>query len=556
MPRRQTETEQPAASPTRRVSMRQSCDRCHSQKLRCARPGGGERGACKRCVRQGAQCVYSFSLPKGRPSMYRSSEPREPREPRAPSTRRSCSPRPPKQPSGLAMIAMPTPTPDSPTTPPPSLAVPDTAASDAAIILPPDMLSPPNSNSNQVDPSTLGQGVKEDGGLAKLDTPWLNSIMVDTMVDWDEMQQADPNGLDSANLHGSVKYSFAPIEGLSDDFWPAMTWDNYVHQNGTNGQIQTPPSRSPPDYYTGCVEGGGDSSFSHHRDLASDSHSTPPECRVMQLSQLVTRLQSQYRTSCALMEKCGLIPEVAGVSGSGSGNGSSLSPKTKTTGALFDDRAFRSMASWLLQMPTLHDLAGAGTCSTGTLRDAPPSLGDMLSSAFVGSHQLLDIVRGLARAGSDADAMLPPAQRTAATTTPGSTSAGRYADTVTRHLILACHNLILSVYVLLLAALQHDAQLLHGGGGAAAAGDDKSAALVEIRLVSIVQLCAYLVKQQEQAVAAYVGGGGQGEAPPPFLDNHNMLMTMTPKATDGAANNPTMEVQERLAQLRTTLQVS
>lgn len=404
------------------------------------------------------------------------------------------------------------------------------------------MLSPPNSNSTQIDPSTLGQGVKEDG-LAKLDTPWLNT-MVDTMVDWDEMQQADQNGLDSANLNGSVKYSFAPIEGLSDDFWPAMTWDNHVNQNGTNGQIQTPPSRSTPDHYSGCVE-GGDSSFSHRRDLAWDS--TPSECRVIQLSQLVARLQSKYRTSCALMQKCGLIPEVAGVSGSGS------SPKT--TGALFDDRAFRSMASWLLQMPTLHDLAG--TCPTQ--RDAPPSLGDMLSSAFVGSHQLLDIVRGLARAGSDA--ILPPAQRTAATMTPGSGSAGGYAATVTRHLILACHSLILSVYVLLLAALQHDAQLLHGGGGAA--GGDKSAALVEIRLVSIVQLCAYLIKQQDQAMAAYVGGGGEGEAPPPFLDNHNMLMT--PKATDGAAcggrdvlpgNNPMMEVQERLAQLRTTLQVS
>jgi hypothetical protein len=50
---------------------RQSCDRCHGQKLRCPRPSNGNSGACERCIRSKAQCVYSSSLPKGRPSSYR-----------------------------------------------------------------------------------------------------------------------------------------------------------------------------------------------------------------------------------------------------------------------------------------------------------------------------------------------------------------------------------------------------------------------------------------------------------------------------------------------------
>lgn len=50
---------------------RQSCDRCHGQKLRCPRPSNGNSGACERCIRSKAQCVYSSSLPKGRPSLYR-----------------------------------------------------------------------------------------------------------------------------------------------------------------------------------------------------------------------------------------------------------------------------------------------------------------------------------------------------------------------------------------------------------------------------------------------------------------------------------------------------
>ena len=54
---------------------RQSCDRCHGQKLRCPRPSNGNSGACERCIRSKAQCVYSSSLPKGRPSSYRQNRP-------------------------------------------------------------------------------------------------------------------------------------------------------------------------------------------------------------------------------------------------------------------------------------------------------------------------------------------------------------------------------------------------------------------------------------------------------------------------------------------------
>ncbi|KAF5579113.1 hypothetical protein FPCIR_11253 [Fusarium pseudocircinatum] len=63
----------PLASPsllTTAPSRRQSCDRCHSQKLRCTPAGGGRTGACGRCYRHGTQCVYSPSRPKGRPSLH------------------------------------------------------------------------------------------------------------------------------------------------------------------------------------------------------------------------------------------------------------------------------------------------------------------------------------------------------------------------------------------------------------------------------------------------------------------------------------------------------
>jgi len=50
--------------------LRQSCDRCHHQKLRCARRNNGSTEACERCLRRHVSCIYSSSLPKGRPSIY------------------------------------------------------------------------------------------------------------------------------------------------------------------------------------------------------------------------------------------------------------------------------------------------------------------------------------------------------------------------------------------------------------------------------------------------------------------------------------------------------
>jgi hypothetical protein len=60
----------PAITSTTAPSRRQSCDRCHSQKLRCTPYEGSRTGACSRCFRHGTQCVYSLSRPKGRPSLH------------------------------------------------------------------------------------------------------------------------------------------------------------------------------------------------------------------------------------------------------------------------------------------------------------------------------------------------------------------------------------------------------------------------------------------------------------------------------------------------------
>lgn len=56
-----------ATLPPTNPPKRASCDRCHSQKLRCPRRTSNDEDSCARCFRQGAACVYSSPLPKGRP---------------------------------------------------------------------------------------------------------------------------------------------------------------------------------------------------------------------------------------------------------------------------------------------------------------------------------------------------------------------------------------------------------------------------------------------------------------------------------------------------------
>jgi hypothetical protein len=55
------------AAPPDQPAQRQSCDRCHTQKLRCTHKSSSNGSVCDRCFRKRAQCVYSSSLPKGRP---------------------------------------------------------------------------------------------------------------------------------------------------------------------------------------------------------------------------------------------------------------------------------------------------------------------------------------------------------------------------------------------------------------------------------------------------------------------------------------------------------
>lgn len=159
--------------------------------------------------------------------------------------------------------------------------------------------------------------------------------------------------------------------------------------------------------------------------------------------------------------------------------------------------------------------------------------GDTLHEAFSASHHLLEILRCLqvnvvngtspltstvstststSTGGAHLDfwASITPQSAQSTSTSNENTSyfeqgkgpssyarpLSQYSNTVVRHLVIACHTLLLNIYVAVLVALQYDADLWSSclpAGNADADAYVDAAALADIRLVLTVQLCSYLI---------------------------------------------------------------
>jgi hypothetical protein len=114
------------------------------------------------------------------------------------------------------------------------------------------------------------------------------------------------------------------------------------------------------------------------------------------------------------------------------------------------------------------------------------------------------------------------------------------ADDITRHLIMACEALLLEIYASILMALQHEAY----------PSDTVSAtALGNVRLVLVVQLCAYLIERQHQAVWQCLN--------PTSIQKYHLPspIQLGNEETD-CLKNLKAQVQQKLARLRQMLRCS
>lgn len=555
---------------------RQSCDRCHGQKLRCTRPDSRKSGACERCLRKGARCVYSSSLPKGRPSLYRLSEVAPPPAPTA---------------AAAGTTATTEATPRSPGS---ATATTNSASSTVLGATPrndnpesPGATSPfPNVPGTPVSPQTGGECAQfgDDAGQGGIISPAMDQDL--------HMCHNQGGALD---LYPHAADSFA-------GFWPSWWHDDPVGDSmvGIIPSPVTPPFPIDPalavqaalpsrldEVFTTEIDGGAVVSYVREdvqcqesqdagyrpdsmatRGSHVDGGSAPIssavddngfELIIVRLSRLSTRLSQLLGSSRSFLAEC-MDPSSARPfeCGDDSAAAAAAAPGQLQLGI---EAVFKSVNNWLVQGSSSsgHHFPAD---STGALQNPF----DLLQHMFSAYNHLLEIMRDV-RAGTARTSAAPSPMTATSGSSSSSSSAScptvdkggsHHASSIVRQLIMVCVTLLLNMYVAILIALQRSADELssrqgrrqqeenqqqqqshthtaaaavadaqhhqgpfvevpQGGGGGQAMMHD--AERVHLQLVTVVQLCAYFIRRQNQTLDMLVrgedpsGGDGGEQAP-------------------------------------------
>lgn len=190
--------------------------------------------------------------------------------------------------------------------------------------------------------------------------------------------------------------------------------------------------------------------------------------------------------------------------------------------------------------------------------------GEVLQFVFSATHYLLDILLSLQR---ENDATRIPGMGLWADLTAGPVYSAQVSNdhmttyfnqirpsisctnglsdcssTITQDLVIACHTHVLNIHATMLGALQHDAVLKthHPISEKAHVKDDTRFALT-------VQLCAYLLERQRQAVHSFLAP----RSAPPSMSAHAAFST----SDRVIMNHLEVDVQQRLAQIRQILRI-
>ncbi|KAI0410293.1 hypothetical protein F5X98DRAFT_381969 [Xylaria grammica] len=420
--------------------MRRSCDRCHSQKLRCPRPSK-KLGACDRCLRKGAQCVYSCSLPKGRPSVYKVAE----------------------KSGGITTRSRD-----------------DTAAQSSRLPLvradSPHPLPVDNNCTNLLEETDQTADVRLQLDLAG-SSSLIHSVEKGLGVLADSRQRL--GGLacdDNQASHWSNPSLTQPAHTTVGPLQCLMDWASLGDEpNGVH------PLPHPPDQQQELENGNHKSQNSIDDGNASDGGGTT----IIQLSQLIMRFSRLHRLSYELAPK----PDSSSLA-----NDLNQGPEKP----LIDETTFASVSGWLT-----HDSSNLvqrpRSVRSPTQED---TTSDVLCRVFSASHTFLEALHGLQwNTGKKSSASTSPSMGPdmSSYSSPDTTTASyprspsHHCNSAVRHLAITCYTILLSIYVSILNRLEQDAG---GRTDGASSGD--------IRLASIVQLCSYLVERQHKAMEVYL----------------------------------------------------
>ena len=497
---------------------RQSCDRCYGQKLRCTRAGNGYTGACNRCIRQGVQCVYSSSLPKGRPSMYRLADT---------STATLSAP---GMPIAEDLCRR-------------HLASPPTIAADTN--------ASANTNTSVNDDAILDKRTDMPTSASMSTWPWLPlSQWNDTQVDGSEQDSSQP----AAQFHRIVN----------------------PHTDSNKSFLDAFPSVS------GSVPGRHPSTTRPHERGHGHGSSMSQLCQLItQLSQLSTRLSQQDtpinhlpRPSCTPAETAGsskdhnqvyqsqLLDETAFKS-----IAAWLVQISANVNLLFQtDRPNPTLETATIG-DTLRDVFSASHYLLEILRRLQVNV--VTGTSAMATTVSTSISTSAGRSDLDLDfwaSIVPQSVQLTSTSNENMTGfeqgkglSSQCPNTVIHHLVITCHTLLLNIYIAVLITLQRNADLRSfrlSIGNVDADADVYTTALADdIRLVLVVQLCTYLTERQHKAVDLYL----LTQSPPSSSQPHNFSGSRQPSrptstsGNQGGMSDLEVEVRQRLARLQQTL---
>jgi hypothetical protein len=294
----------------------------------------------------------------------------------------------------------------------------------------------------------------------------------------------------------------------------------------------------------------------------ADSHqsSTPrkeePEIAVASLSRLSQRLYSLYSAVLEMVNSSGALDQA--------------DTTTLHRGPFADDSAFQTLTGWLVQASsnTVDPSVRAGNQENGA-HTAGQDGCTLLHDVFSASRDMLNTLHSL----NDESSKLSPfpvpqdgpfALAAAGLMTPQSVSAapnpedscfkerpgsGHWSNSIVRHMVMACHMLLLNTYLAVTMALQHELDKQTPSQGASSA---QALPLGEVRTVMMVQLCGYLIQRQAQAVQVYLAPPS-----PTHSGDDSTLHNINPLSPSDQAATKQLEkdVEQRLARLRQSLHV-
>jgi hypothetical protein len=499
---------------------RQSCDRCHSQKVRCTRPDNRKTGACDRCLRKGAQCVYSSCLPKGRPSLYRLNE--VPTGPKA---------------AGKPLTASPTP---PGTTRPVTPARPDQQLGDITLESPADIDADHNGD---VDMDIHGGAFALPGSM---------DTFADFCASWwpeDHIRDNMPPIIPCSAFHLDPALEAQPLASLeSSGHFPSGSDGLSTGNSSAAGHGHTRQGSLGLD--NDSVEISSMSSSSPGGRVVFTADKNGFELSIAHLSRLSTRLSQLLGSSrCFLAEA--LDP---------SRQSKNHDPALRVQ--LGIKAVLKSINSWLVHGSTNTD-------TTSSLNLGPANSFDLLHHVFSASNHLLEILRHV-RASvvtctpspSTTACPSPPASSLSSgshvetTTTRGPSDGSHQSHSVVHHLVLVCVTLLLNMYIAILIALQRSADVLNSSlrrrsRNLVEPNDHMDAASrAHLQLVSVVQLCVYFIKRQNQTLDTIMSSS-QGPLHAPLSREHDPRQSVS----SDALSDLKTEVEQRLRRLQESLQI-